>query len=316
VSPVPELTSHPSTKGRVVSVSKTPFGAVALLESSAPNTPHIETEVRVFDKQKKIEFINRIEKTQVYSKEAAYFAFPFAMEDPQFRYETQNGFVDVRHDLLPGAGLEWFNVQHWISAEENGLTATLVPVDAPMVSLGDIARGTWPKEFGHRKGTVFSYIMSNYTPEGYPAGQGGAFTFRYVLSSADGFSAVQSGDLGWEAMTPIEIDEIKPNDKSVSSPRPLSGKEGSFLNIDQPNVNLVNWKLAEDGKGTILRLLETGGQSAIANIEIPLLDITAAWKCTAVEDNQERLEFNAHKLSVAIKPFQIVTIRLEGTPHI
>jgi hypothetical protein len=317
VSPAPDLTSHPSANGRIISVSRTPFGVVALLESSAPNTPHIETEVRVFDKQKKIEFVNRIEKLQVYSKEAAYFAFPFAMEDPQVRYETQNGFVDVRHDLLPGAGLEWFNVQHWISAEQNGLTATLVPVNAPMVSLGDIVRGTWPREFGHRKGTVFSYIMSNYTPEGYPAGQGGVFTFRYVLSSANGFSAVQNGHLGWGAMSPLEIDEIKPNDKSVFSRRPLSGNEGSFLKIDQPGVTLVNWKLAEDGKGTILRLLETGGRSAIANIEIPVQDVTSAWKCTAIEENEERLEFTLHKVSVAIKPFQIVTIRVEGTaPHI
>jgi alpha-mannosidase len=314
VSPVPELISHPSGNGRVISVSKTPFGEAALLESSAPNTPHIETEVRVFDRQKKIEFINHIDKTQVYSKEAAYFAFPFAMEDPQVRYETQNGFVDVRHDLLPGAGLEWFNVQHWISAEQNGLTATLVPIDAPMITLGDIARGTWPTEFGNRKGTVFSYIMSNYTPEGYPAGQGGSFTFRYVLSSANGFFPVANAHLGWGAMTPLESDELMPNDKAISSQRPLSGKAGSFLNIDQPNVTLVTWKLAENGKGLILRLLEMGGKSAIANIDIPVLEISSAWKCTAIEENQEPLEFTEHKVSVGVKPFQIVTVRLEGRP--
>lgn len=315
VSPIPELTSHPSANGRIVSISKKPFGTVAVLESSAANTPRIQTEVWLFDSQKKIEFINRIEKKQVYSKEAAYFAFPFAMENPQVRYETQNGFVDVRRDLLPGAGLEWFTVQHWVNAEENGVTATLVPVDAPMVTFGDIAHGTWPKEFGNRPGTVFSYIMSNYTPEGYPAGQGGSFTFRYVLSSANKFSPVQSGHLGWGAMTPFEIDEIRPNDKALFLRRALSGKEASFVNIDQPNVNLVTWKLAEDGKGYILRLLETGGQSATVNIELPALDITAAWKCTAVEENQEKLEFTAGKTTIAIKPFQIATIRLEGTPH-
>ena len=314
VSPMPELKSHPSENGHVVSVSKTPFGAVALLESSAPNAPHIQTEIRVFDQQKKIEFINHIEKTQVYSKEAAYFAFPFAMEDPQFRYETQNGFVDVRHDLLPGAGFEWFNVQHWISAEQNGMSATLVPVDAPMITLGDIARGTWPREFGNRKGTVFSYVMSNYTPEGYPAGQGGSFTFRYILSSANRFSPAANAQLGWGAMTPLEIDELLPNDKAISSRRPLSGKEGSFLNIDQPSVALVTWKLAEDEKGIILRLLETGGQSVVANIEIPVLEISSASKCTAIEQNQEPLEFTGHKVSVGIKPFQIVTVRLEGRP--
>jgi alpha-mannosidase len=313
-SPVPELTPHPSTNGRVVSISKTSFGAVAILESSALNAPKIQSEVRVFDKQKKIEFIDRIEKTQVYSKEAAYFSFPFSMENPQVRYETQNGFVDVRRDLLPGAGLEWFNVQHWITAEESGVTATLVPVDAPMVTFGDIARGTWPKEFGQRPGTVFSYIMSNYTPEGYPAGQGGPFTFRYVLSSSNTFSPVQSGHLGWGAMTPLELDEIRPNDKALFLRRELSGKEGSFVSIDQPGVNLLTWKLAEDGKGYILRLLETAGQSATVDIEIPSMDIASAWKCNAVEENHERLEFTPHKTTIVIKPFQIMTVRIEGRP--
>jgi len=314
-SPVPRLTPHPSADGRIVSISKKPFGTVAILESSATNTPRIQTEVRLFDTQKKIEFINHIEKKDVYSKEAAYFAFPFAMENPQVRYETQNGFVDVRHDLLPGAGLEWFTVQHWVNTEENGLTATLVPVDAPMVTFGDIARGVWPEKFGNRPGTVFSYIMSNYTPEGYPAGQGGAFTFRYVLSSAKTFSPVESGHLGWAAMTPLEIDEIRPNDKAVFLRRALSGKETSFVNIDQANVNLVTWKLAEDGKGYILRLLETGGQSATVNIELPGLDIAAAWKCSAVEENQKKIQFIARTTTVVIKPFQIVTLRIEGIPR-
>ncbi len=313
-SPVPELTPHPSANGRIVSVTKTPFGTIAVLESSTLNAPKIQTEIRVFDKEKKIEFINRLEKTQVYTKEAAYFAFPFAMENPQVRYETQNGFVDVRRDLLPGAGLEWFNVQHWVSAEEDGVTATLVPVDAPMMTFGDIARGTWPKEFGNRPGTVFSYIMSNYTPEGYPAGQGGSFMFRYLLTSANKFSLVQNAHLGWAAMTPVELDEIRPNDKALFLRRKLSGREGSFVSIDQPNVNLVTWKLAEDGKGYILRLLETAGQSTTVNIEIPSLEIASAWECNAVEENRERIDFTSHKAGFVIKPFQIFTVRIQGGP--
>jgi alpha-mannosidase len=313
VSPVPELSPHPSKNGRVVSVSNTPFGQAAILESSAPNTPRITTEVLVFKDEKKIEFINRIEKTKVYSKEAAYFAFPFAMDDPEVRYETQNGFVDPRHDLLPGAGLEWFNVQHWLSAEQNGAAATLVPVDAPMVTIGDIARGTWPKEYGHRKGTIFSYILSNYTPEGYPAGQDGTFTFRYVLTSASGFSPVDAARFGWGALSPLELDEIKLNDKPESIVTDRNTGEGSFLRIDQPNVVLVNWKLAEDGKGSILRLLETGGKSSTVHIDIPMIDISVAWKCNAVEGNQEQLQVAAHKLTVDIAPFQVLTVRIEGT---
>lgn len=86
--------------------------------------------------------------------------------------KPQNGFVDASRDLLLGAGLEWFNVQHWVAAEQEGMAATLAPVDAPMVTLGgDIARGVWPTSFRSRKGTIFSYIMSNYTPEAIPRGR-------------------------------------------------------------------------------------------------------------------------------------------------
>jgi hypothetical protein len=316
VSPVPKLEMHPAAAGRLLSVTRAPFGITARLEASALHTPRIETEIRLFDRQKKIEFINRVRREKVYSKEAAYFAFPLAMREPRFRYETQNGFVDPARDLLPGAGLEWFNVQHWLAAEESGIVATIVPTDAPLVTLGDIARGVWPRRFENRGGTVYSYIMSNYTPEGYPAGQGGDFTFRYVFTSAAQFDPVENGRLGWAATSPFELDEIRPNDKAIAVPRPLAAGHGSFLDIDQPDVTLVTWKAAEDGHGTILRLLETGGREAAATIHFPLLHVTAAWKCNAVEDNQQPLSVQPHELRVAVKPHEIVTIRVEGNSQI
>ena len=184
-APVPEFSIHGAGSGRLVSVTHQPFGVVARLESQGVNTPKIETEVILFNGQKKIEFINRVHKTEVYTKESVYFAFPFAMEHPQFRYEIQNGFVDPSRDQLPGAGKEWFSVQHWVAAEEGGVSVALVPVDASLVCLGDIFRATWPKQFGQRPGTIFSYVMNNYWDTNYAAGQGGDFTFRYVLTSGD-----------------------------------------------------------------------------------------------------------------------------------
>ena len=169
-----------------------PFGIVARLESSGVNTPRIETEVILFNGQKKIEFINHVHKTEVYTKEGVYFAFPFAMEHPQFRYEIQNGFVDPSRDQMPGAGKEWFSVQHWVAAEQGGVTAALVPVDAPLVTLGDIVRGAWP-EIRQRTGTIFSYdeqLLQKTTPQA----RQGIFTFRYVLTSGNN---LPSAYLSW-----------------------------------------------------------------------------------------------------------------------
>jgi hypothetical protein len=287
---------------------------VARLASSSLHTPLIETEIFLSSGQKQIEFVNRVRKDKVFTKEGVYFAFPFAMDSPRFRYSTQNGFVDPAQDLLPGAGREWFSTQQWVAVDQDRLTAALVPVDAPLLTFGDIARGTWPKQFGRRKGVVFSYLMNNYTPEGYLAGQGGEFTFRYLLSSGPNLDPERLSKLGWEAMTPLEVNEIRPNDKPVFVPRALNEHQAGFLQVDQANVLLVTWKLAEDRRGSILRFIETSGKAATVSASTPLLNIDQAWSCDAVEDNQHRLSAAGHQFSFEVKPFGIVTVRLVASP--
>jgi hypothetical protein len=310
--PVPELSVHGAGGGRLLSVTNQPFGPAARMESSGMNTPRIETEVILFNGQKKIEFINHVHKTEVYTKEAVYFAFPLAMDHPQFRYEIQNGFVDPSRDQLPGAGKEWFSVQHWVAAEQGGVTAALVPVDASLVALGDIVRGTWPVEFGQRPGTIFSYVMNNYYFTNYAAGQGGDFTFRYVLTSGNDLEPAYLSRLGREEMSPLEVDHITSQDKAINSARPLDSAQASFLQVRQPDVVLETWKMAEDGQGTVLRFLEVGGKESTAEVQIPLLEVKSAWRCDALERKQGPLQISSHGFGFAVKPFQIVTVRLEG----
>ena len=59
----------------------------------------------------------------------------------EFAYEIQNGWVDPAHDLLKGAGVGWFTVQHRVIGPLR-MSVAVVPVDAPLVMLGDINRGT------------------------------------------------------------------------------------------------------------------------------------------------------------------------------
>jgi len=314
--PVPDLTVHNSSEGRLLSVTDRPFGIVARLEGSGVNTPRVETEVILFNARKKIEFINRVHKTEVFTKEGVYFAFPLAMEHPQFRYEIQNGFVDPARDQLPGAGKEWFSVQHWVTAEQGGVTAALVPVDAPLVCLGDIVRGTWPVEFGQRPGTIFSYVMDNYWDTNYAAEQGGDFTFRYVLTSGNNLEPASLSRLGAEEMSPLELDLITSQDKALNSPRPLDPVRSSFLQVDNPDVVLVTWKKAEDGQGTVLRFLEVAGKESSVEVQTPLFEVKSAWASDALERKQGALSVTSHGFRCAVKPFQIVTVRLEATANL
>ncbi len=313
VSPKPTLEIHPSHDGHLVSVTRTPYGWVARMESSDTNTPAIATEIRLFDKEKKIEFIEDVDKKEVDSKEAVYFAFPFAMKQPQFQYEIQAGVVDPAKNMYPGAGHEWFSVQHWISVQQDGVSATVIPLDAPLATLGDINRGAWPTQFGKRPGTIFSYAMNNYWHTNYRAGQGGHFRFRYVITSASSTQAAELSRMGWEEMTPFEQDDITSQDKALNLPRPLDGKQDSFLDVQDTNLLLDTWKSAEDGQGTILRFLDLGGVARTVSVQMPLLEMKQAWQTDAVERNQKPLSLVGTKgFAFTIQPHQIVTVRIVG----
>ena len=314
VTPIPKLTAHAAIAGKIRSVVKLPFEDAAWLESSGLNTPRIETEIILPRDGKRIEIVNHVRKDKVYSKEGVYFAFPFAMDHPTFKYAIQNGYVDPAKDILPGGGREWFSVQQWVGAQQDNIAAAIVPVDAPLVTLGDIARGTWPTEFGKRQGTIFSYVMNNYWDTNYVAGQGGDFTFRYVVTSATALDPVALTRLGWEALTPLETDEIKYQDKSVDRPGPLDPMEGRFLRVDDPGVVLLTWKQAEDRNGYILRFLETAGRSTKVEVSSPILNAQSAWLAKAMEENLQSLAASEKGIKFDIHPYEIVTVRIKGVP--
>ena len=112
----------------------------------------------------------------------------------------------------------------------------------------------------------------------------------------------------------MEADEVRSQDQAIELPRPLSGQQGSFLNIDDPDVVLDTWKPAEDGDGTILRLIDLGGSTRTVSLSTPLLAIDKAFQTDAVERNQKPLEVRSGAISAEIHPHEIVTIRLLGRP--
>ena len=311
--PPPELQVHPAHNGKLISVAHVPLGWVARMESADTNTPAIISEIRLSDHEKKIEFIEDVNKKEVDSKEAVYFAFPFAMDRPQFQYEIQTAVVDPTKDMYPGAGHEWFSVQHWVSVQQNGVSATVMPLDASLVMLGDINRGAWPSQFGERSGTIFSNVMNNYWYTNYRGSQGGQFRFRYVITSAPSTNPADLTRMGWEEITPLEANQVISQDRASNTPRPLDGKQDSFLNIEDGNLLLETWKPAEDGNGTILRFLDLGGAQRLVAVKTRLVKVTEAWQTDAVERNTEKLTLlGENGFQFAIHPHEIVTVRLLG----
>jgi alpha-mannosidase len=315
ISSKPDLEIHKANSGRIVSVIRTPFGQVAHLESSAENTPLIRTEIVLFDKMKKIELIEELDKKEVDTREAAYLAFPFAMKKPQFQYEIQTGVVNPEKDMYPGAGKEWFSVQHWISVQEGGASAAVFTPDTPLATLGDINRGNWPTAFGNRPGTIYSYVMNNYWDVNYRAGQGGHFKFRYAITSGEATNGADLSRMGWDEATPLEFDIITSQDKAIDPHVPEGfGGQQSLLDVDDPNVLLETWKPAEDGKGFVFRLFDFGAEERIVTVKSPLLHLAQVWQTDALERGQTPLSMQGdNQFRFTVHPHEIVTIRaVEG----
>lgn len=309
-APVARLEVHKGAGGRIVSVTKTPTGAVARLESRAPNTPLVRTEVVLFDDAKKIEINQRVRKETIYRKEAAYFAFPVAAREPRFNFDVQSAVVDPARDMMPGAGLEWFSSQNWAAAGDDRLTVAVVNRDSFLWTFGDIVRGTWPKEFRPAAPVLFSYVMNNYWNTNYVAAQGGEFTFRYVVTSAGALDGAALGRMGWEETTPLERTLVKSQDQTYPARKTLPAAQSSLLSVDNPSVFLSAWKQAEEGGGTVMRFIELGGARAPVRVGGPLLTNASGEACNAVEECGRAFAGGADGLRFELGPRQIYTLRV------
>jgi alpha-mannosidase len=311
-SPVAQLDIHPATNGRIVSIKKSPAGMVAELESSGVNTPHIRTEIILFDGEKKIEINNYVKKELVYKKEAVYFAFPVAIRAPQFNYEIQTTSVDPEKQMISGAGREWFSAQNWISMSEPGVAISIINRDSFLWSFGDIVRGTWPTEFGKRSAVAFSYVMNNYWNTNYVAAQGGEFAFRYVVTSASVLDRPTISRMGWSETTPFERVLMKSQDQTFPAKRTLPAAGNSFLGIDSPSVLLTTWKQAEDGTGTILRFLNLDRTATKFTVDSAFVDGKPAQLCTAMEDCSGSIPSSAKRLSLPLSPSKMATVKIKN----
>jgi alpha-mannosidase len=276
------------------------------------NTPRVELEVLLLDREKKIEFRYRVQKEYTTRKEGVYIAFPVAVEHPEYVYATQQQWVNPARNLMKGGSLEWFNIQYWMAVEDTGMVAAVVPIDTPLASFGDINRGTWPGTFNPKTATLFSYVMNNYWHTNYRAGQGGDFTFRYALTTSAKLDSGALTKFGMEEMRPAEINNVVSQDKVGDPVRPLPETGAEFMRIGGDGVALITWKEAANGKGTILRLQEIAGRAQDATVRFPRWALKSAQLCSGVEDDLRDIPVEGEAIRVRLKPFEVLTVRVSG----
>ncbi len=293
-----------------------------IIRAQGAGCPQITQEVIVYDQIKRIDLANRILKDSTPLQEI-YFAFPFKMDKPDFRYEGSNSVIKPFRDQFPGSNTNYYTAQHWANVSDGQFGITLSPVESHLLEFG----GLWPNYCSQAhhgidppgygadfvkpeqvtKGHMYAFAMSSNFRTNFQPVQQSEILFRYSLTSHEG--DWQKGDcfrFGWAAANHFIIDDVRGKKDG-----PLAPDTMSFCSVDKPNVLLTTLKQAEDGDGIIIRLIETQGKVTTASIRLPHIKVADAMVTSLIEDNKSRAFFTEHEIEVNLEMFGIKTIRIK-----
>ncbi len=303
---------------------KGPVYASLVVRSSGPGCPQIVQEVVLYADLKRIDLSNRVLKDSTPLLEI-YFAFPFKVDEPKFRFEGSNSVIEPLRDQFPGSNTNYYAVQHWANVSNQNVGITLSPVESHLLEFGGLwpcyvsqaHHGVDPADFGRpfvtpeqlTKGYMYAFVLDSNFRTNFQPVQQADILFRYSLTSSAGPRAhSEYRNFGWSVHNPLAAVLVN-GGKQGSLPG-----EASFCRLDQPNILLVTIKRAEDGQGLIVRLVETDGNATTATLTLPATTIEKAWLANPVEENQASLTCTEHEVTVPVKPFGIATVRVQTSP--
>lgn len=217
-------------------------GHTLVYECAPAGTRRLRVRVHLPHHAARIDVENRVDKTGTLTKESAFFAFPFALDNPTVHTEATGGVLGTDRETVPGSATHMRAVRRWISLSDGTHHAALATADAPLVQLGGIAIPyvPYPQSLPQEEpATVFSWVHNNIWDTNFPAQQAFDHVFRYSV----GFAAAEEN-------TPAHADELAARVAAVTSHPivPVRARAGAgaeapaethFLALDDPRVRLV-----------------------------------------------------------------------------
>jgi len=224
-------------------------------------------------------------------------------------------------DQFPGSSTDYYAVQHWAAATDGGCTVLLSSMDVPMMQFGDnwplyisqAHHGFTPPNFDHAfhgpeavtKGHLYSFVLLNNYRTNFSPSQSGEFLFRYSLTSHAGDIDVSAArEFGYGASLPLVHSAIDgPQTGSLSIDEP-------WVEVDAQSLLLLAFKRAEDGRGYVLRFLETEGRDTRAAVRVPSIDIASACLTNLVEEDVGPVDVRGQAVTFDVRAWGTATLRL------
>jgi hypothetical protein len=310
----PNLTEgeHMTEKGGAAKILFTKSAVVAsatMLFEPSKNIPHdYSITVNLYTNTPYAELVWNINaKPSEPWPEAGWISLPFNVKEPSFRLGRLGGVIDPATDIVKGSNVDYGFLSTGMSViDKSGNGVGLSSPDAPGVSLDRPGLWKYSTDFIPGRPNVFVNLYNNLWSTNFTEWIEGSWSAKLYLWSVDQFNNEKS------IITPSE--EFRSPLKVVMS----SNNAGSLplvaagVQLSMKGVAVTAFGNNPDGKGTILRLWEQGGNNGNCTVTLPVNHPFKTARYCNLRGEFLSKEFTVNNtISVNIKAYEPVSILLQ-----
>jgi hypothetical protein len=274
----------------------------------------LETTFTLANGVSRLHVSNRFHKPSIMEKESVYYAFPFAMDNPDITFEVTGGFTSPDAPHVPGSAQHFRAIRRWITlSDREDQTVAWAAADAPLVQMGNIylPYAPFPSTIDPREGsdaTIYSWALNNIWDTNFPPQQGGEMTFRYVIASGHGEEPMALGaDTGESASTPL-LGIIAPlGDPGIGEMPDRS----SFVEVTDSRVKVSHLAPARSLSGITVILESHADEAVETTVHFRHFQVRNAQAGTFWETDLVRADVQDNSVNVTVAPGELKSIVLE-----
>ena len=278
-----------------------------VIEFAADGIDRGQTTLRLRHGEPVLHIENRIWKPTTMTKESAFFAFPFKVDDPTVRYEITGGLTGDGLPHVPGAPQHMRAIRDWVTVTDDDHRIAWVTKDAPLVHPEVIALpyAPFPDSTSPRQpGTIYSWVHNNVWDTNFPVQQGFDATFSYAIG-VDGGRGLSAAGLGIATAAEVAHPLIGVVARGHETAQ-LATRE--FLTVDDDRVKIVSLCGADDGAIQV-RLQSYAEESVQVRLQ-PDFEVSAAETTSYLGDRQHELDVSDGGIVVTLPALGVVAVRL------
>ncbi|WP_114597568.1 glycoside hydrolase family 38 C-terminal domain-containing protein [Renibacterium salmoninarum] len=287
-----------STAAALITSSSEALGRHLTVRSIAPGANWVESTYTLPHGAARLEIRNRVSKESTYTKESAFFAFPFAIENARVLLESAGGLAEPGAASIPGSAEYMHGIRHWARIQGAECSIGWATAEAPLVEVGTISLPYIPFPNSlpvTEPGTIYSWIHNNIWDTNFPVQQAFEMDFRYCISAGEPLSTVAALHAAADFAQPL-----------IALPGKAAATSAELLTIESEQVQLID---VLPGNGSVVaRLLWSNPDGGSCEIGLP--GLVSAFRTNFLGERFAELEVLAGKARISSSGAGVLAVEL------